>query len=320
MHSKNFNMLHLFRVLLTVSSLVAFFAATGASAAGDTSAPATNANGSIESWCSELKTAIDGFKWKGLDPCQGIQWKIDGTTVRGRPLVYAEFGDPKAENVTLILTAVHGDEITPVYLGIKIAHWVQDNVAKMPNTRIVIAPLVNPDGFYTKPRTRMNANGVDVNRNFDTRDWNERALMAWKKKFRSDPRRFPGSQPRSEPETRFQEDLIRLYHPKKILSVHSPLNHLDYDGPNKLSLARFPKDYVQECLKLRTKLRAVSTGYFPGSLGNYAGQELGIPTITLELPTANPNKAEQYWKTFSSGIRSMIQFVIPEHDGVSYAG
>jgi protein MpaA len=277
--------------------------------------PSSSADGerdpAVEKWCSEIRPAALALGWKTLEPCEGIAWKVGGQSVDGRPLVYAEFGDPAAKNVTLIFSAVHGDEMTPVYLGLQLARWLKESVAKMPGTRVVIAPLVNPDGFYRKPRTRMNAHGVDVNRNFDTRDWAARALIAWKKRFRSDPRRFPGASALSEPETRFQEDLIRKFHPEKILSIHSPLNHLDYDGPNTMGLARFSHDYVRECLKLRAKLKAVSTGYFPGSLGNYAGQELGIPTITLELPTSNPKQAEHYWKTFNSGIRAMIEFVIP---------
>ncbi|MGP8154830.1 MAG: M14 family zinc carboxypeptidase [Smithella sp.] len=35
---------------------------------------------------------------------------------------------------------------------------------------IVIAPLLNSDGFLSTPSTRVNANGVDINRNFPTKD------------------------------------------------------------------------------------------------------------------------------------------------------
>ena len=87
---------------------------------------------------------------------------------------------------------------------------------------------------------------------------------------------------------------------------------MDYDGPTPLSLDKFGKDYITECLKLRKKLRATSTGFFPGSLGNFAGQELGIPTLTLELPSANPKKARQYWLTFSNGIDTMINYRLPQ--------
>ncbi len=268
-------------------------------------------NTDLEGWCKQLNTALKALKWN-VSACDGIQWQIWGHSVRGLPLVHASFGDPNAKNTTLVFSMVHGDEVTPLYVGLKLAHWMRENQGKYPNTRIVIAPLVNPDSFYRRPRTRTNARGVDVNRNLPTADWNTKALKLWKSKFASNPRRFPGHRSASEPETAFQVELIRQVQPQKILSIHAPLNFMDYDGPSILTLARFPKEYVQECLKLRARLKAVSGGFFPGSLGNYAGQDLGIPTLTLELPTANPDKAEQYWRRFSQGIRTMIEFAVPD--------
>ena len=44
-----------------------------------------------------------------------------------RPLLYAEYGDPKAPNVTLVFALVHGDENTPLYLGLRLAHWLKEN-------------------------------------------------------------------------------------------------------------------------------------------------------------------------------------------------
>jgi protein MpaA len=260
----------------------------------------------IAHWCSELHSSIQKLKWN-IDPCgKGIQWKVGGRSVQGRPLMYAEFGDmTAATNTTLILSAVHGDEVTPVYVGVQLVNWLREHQSHLgKKARVVVAPLVNPDGFYRLPRTRTNARGVDVNRNFGTRDWRSRAHL-------KNTRRYPGPIPRSEPETIFQEELIRRLKPQKILAVHSPLNFMDYDGPTALSLARFPQEYVRVCLKLRSELRAINGGYFPGSLGNYAGRELGIPTLTLELPSADPTKAQRYWDYFSKGIRTMIEFSVP---------
>jgi hypothetical protein len=47
-------------------------------------------------------------------------------------------------------------------------------------------------------------------------------------------------------------------------------------------------------------------------LGNYGGREIGIPTLTLELPTTNEKMAEAYWKKFSQGIQTMIEHQLPE--------
>jgi protein MpaA len=267
----------------------------------------------LQRWCQEVGDAVSQLKWN-VKPCAGINWKVEGASVQGRPLVFAEFGNPKAENTTLVLSTVHGDEVTPLYLALELVYWLKDREGSLQNTRVVVAPLVNPDGFFRRPRTRMNAHGVDVNRNFTTGDWSQKALNAWKKRFKSDPRRFPGNEPSSEPETRFQEVLIRRVRPAKILAVHSPLNFLDYDGPSQLTLEKFPTDYAKSCEKLKKTLKAISGGFFPGSLGNYAGRELGIPTVTLELPSTDPKKAGIYWRKFSQGIHQMIEFSMPKYE------
>ncbi|MBY0470530.1 hypothetical protein K2X30_05125 [bacterium] len=265
----------------------------------------------LSTLCNDLRLEFKRLSWK-IEPCEGIQWKVGGTSVENRPLIYTEFGNPDAANTTLIFTMVHSDEIPSLYLGIQLAHWLKEHEGTLKDLRVVIAPMVNPDGFFKRPRTRTNARGVDLNRNFSTSDWEKKALVNWKNQYRSHPRRYPGPKPNSEPETLFQQEIIERKKPQKILSVHSPLNFIDYDGPTVLSLARFPREYVRECLKLRRQLKATSGRFYPGSLGNYAGQERGIPTMTLELPSSNAIYARAYWERFRTGIRTMIEFRVPE--------
>lgn len=264
----------------------------------------------IPSLCSSLDKAFQKRNW-GQNPCRNIPWKSDSTSVQGRPLIYATFGPEDSKNVTLIFSMVHGDEITPLYTGFEMAAWATEHMKEYPKARLILAPLVNPDGFLGYPKTRMNAHGVDCNRNFLTKDWNTDAVKSWKGELHSDKRRFPGYKPDSEPETVFQKDLIDRFKPNKLISIHSPLNMMDYDGPDHLKLQTFYEDYVKKCEELRTKVKAKSSGFFPGSLGNFAGQENGIPTITLELPTADPTKAKEYWNHFKKGLETVVNHEIP---------
>ncbi len=275
-------------------------------------APSKKELAEIRSWCGQVTAEVAALKWDVI-PCDVRWWRVGGYSVEGRPLIYADFGNADAPNVTVVYSMVHPDEMTPLYLALKLAEWLAENIDEVKTSRVVIAPLVNPDGFFVKPRTRVNARGVDLNRNFHTQDWLEKALTLWTKRFRSNPRRFPGHTPDSEPETIFQRELIFAIKPQKILSIHAPLNFMDYDGPDRLSLSRFPKDYVSKCLKLRTRVKAVPSGFFPGSLGNYAGQERGIPTLTLELPSADSRKARSYWHQFRDGIHTVIRFQVPQY-------
>ncbi len=271
---------------------------------------ADNIEKDIPTICEALDKAFQKRKW-GSRPCREIAWKESGKSIRGRPLMYYEFGPVDATNVTLIFSMVHGDEITPLYVGFEIAHWAIENMKQYPKTKLILAPLVNPDGFLDYPKSRLNARGVDCNRNFRTQDWERDAIRSWKKKFNSDKRRFPGTTPDSEPETLFQKKLIEKFNPNKIVSIHSPLNVIDYDGPDSLKLADFSDEYIQKCIELRKRVKAKSTGFFPGSLGNYSGQELGIPTITLELPTAQAEHAKKYWNDFKKGIVTAITYEVP---------
>jgi len=66
---------------------------------------------------------------------------------------------------------------------------------------------------------------------------------------------------------------IESYKPDVIVSVHAPYHLLDYDGPPEA-----PEQIGELHLHL--------LGVYPGSLGNYAGINLGIPVVTMELPSA----------------------------------
>jgi protein MpaA len=263
----------------------------------------------------ELRAANKGRHWnESIYTEDG--WQMHGTSVEGRPLIYYSCGE-KNENTTLMLSSVHGDEITPVYFGLRLVSWLKGEPDLCRGYHVIVAPLVNPDGYLAKKPTRGNKNGIDINRNFPTKDFDEMALKLWKEKFKSDPRRYPGAKGGSEPETRFQEWLIDEFHPQKILTVHSPLNFFDYDGPESDELRTFTEEYVKSCKELRAAVKHAASdynflnyGFFPGSLGNYAGKERGIPTLTLELPTVDASKAKSYFERLKKGTKELVVYTV----------
>lgn len=255
------------------------------------------------------------FKWE-QSLFRPHEYQTGGYSVDGLPLVYWTCGDMKSTNRALVLSAVHGDEVTPVYFGFRLIDWLKENPELCKDRYVVVAPLVNPDGFLRYSRgTRTNFNKVDVNRNFDTPDWAVNARRIWKEKYQAKKRYYPGEKANSEPETQFQKWLISEFNPTKILSIHAPLNILDYDGPTDDRAINFMQTYVESCEELKKAIKAATPdlrffafGNFPGSLGNYAGKRKGIPTITTELPTTNAHAAAKYFKMMEKGTRVFLDF------------
>jgi murein peptide amidase A len=203
----------------------------------------------------------------------GLRASFTGT-VQGQPMLWRDFRSRRPDGNRqriLLLGGIHGDEFSSISV---VFRWIQllEHDRFQPFYWRVI-PALNPDGMLRVPATRTNASGVDLNRNFPTPDWNETALPYWERRTGRDPRRYPGRQPLSEPETRWLARHIERFRPHAIVSVHAPFGVLDYDGP---------REPPQKLGFLRLHL----LGAYPGSLGNYAGVYLGVPVITLELPHA----------------------------------
>ena len=51
-------------------------------------------------------------------------------------------------------------------------------------------------------------------------------------------------------------------------------------------------------------------GYFPGSLGNFAGHERDIFTLTLELPSSDPGRGFEYFQKFQQSILKFINLPV----------
>jgi len=245
------------------------------------------------------------YGWTDID-LEEIPWEYYRTTKSRHPLMFVHFGK-NTGNCILFLGGVHGDELPTVYFMFKLARYVKDNPALFKDKCIVIAPLVNPDGFLSASPARVNANGVDINRNFPTRDWQANAMRQWISKTKKNRRYYPGAKPSSEQETLFQVALIKKFKPQKILSAHSPLNFYDYDGPSS-DLNSFEKWMEQVCREVDHPLKKFR--YYPGSLGNYAGHERNIFTLTLEMPSSNCRRGLEYFRKFQPSILQFINLPV----------
>lgn len=215
--------------------------------------------------------------------------------VRRIPATKANGGSPPPLRV-MLLGGIHGDELTASSIVFRWMDLMQLPVAQ--RFEWIVAPVVNPDGVLASRPSRVNANGVDLNRNFPTPDWHKEALRYWAARTGSDPRRFPGRAPLSEPESRWVNEEMQRFQPDVIISVHAPYGVLDFDGKVRppFQFGRLPLSKV---------------GVYPGSLGNYGGMHKNVPVITIELPSASDMPAqreiERIWKDMLVWIQSNVK-------------
>jgi protein MpaA len=205
-----------------------------------------------------------------------------GRSLRGRPIMVRTLGE--GGDTTLIMAGIHGDEPAGPALVEQLSVYLRRNRQLLEGRRVVLLPMANPDGLAA--RTRENVRGVDLNRNFWTFNRQDSAAN--------------GLQPLSEPETRALQAIIREFHPGRIVSIHQPLNCIDYDGPGKALAVRM----AQQC-----DLEVKKIGALPGSLGSYTGETLGIPTITLELPSAASGMNDTaLWEKYGKALLAAILY------------
>lgn len=206
-----------------------------------------------------------------------------GLSVEGLPILMAEYPPlPPREPLArvLLMGGIHGDEYASVSVVFKWLRKLDRNHSGLFHWRVV--PLLNPDGLLRRKSQRTNARGVDLNRNFPSLDWKAQTEDYWVRRTGRSPRRYPGPAPLSEPESQWLYDQIGEFRPTVIVAVHAPSHVVDYDGP---------KDPPPKLGPLHLNLM----GTYPGSLGRFAGVMMGLPVVTIELPSAGimPTRAEQ---------------------------
>lgn len=224
-----------------------------------------------------------------IQECNALGFVESGFySVNKQPILIKEFPPligvtPKAR--ILLIGGTHGDELTSISVIFKWLKTLQEHHSGLFHWRVT--PLMNPDGALKKKHSRVNANGVDLNRNFIASFSGVSPYQYWVKKWRN-KRRYPGKEPLSEPETQWLYDEIHQFKPDVIVALHAPFKLVDYDAPDRGKAPRRIGHLYKNLM-----------GTYPGSLGNYAGVQLGIPVVTIELPHAGimPSKQQisHFW-------------------------
>jgi protein MpaA len=189
-------------------------------------------------------------------------------------------------DATLVFAAIHGDEPASAFVGRKLLEHFEQHPQLWIGRTVALIPVTNPDGIAA--RTRTNANGIDCNRNFPASNWNQRRGLL---------RSNPGTRPASEPETLAVMEALAQIRPAKVLSIHSGLRCNNYDGPAE-HLAKLLAEYNGYPV-------VATVGYpTPGSFGSWAGGDLELAVVTLELPRSN--NGPRAWEENREGIMALV--------------
>lgn len=128
---------------------------------------------------------------------------VIGHSLAGKPIGLRQLGDPKWSGELLVFGCIHGDECAASQLHPTIGGCPD------PSADIYFVPNLDPDG--TVAGSRLNARGVDLNRNFPSE---------WRRGGKPFDPQYPGAHPFSEPETRFAAQVIRALRPAATIWFH----------------------------------------------------------------------------------------------------
>ncbi|MCK5074706.1 MAG: DUF2817 domain-containing protein [Bacteriovoracaceae bacterium] len=196
--------------------------------------------------------------------------------------------EKKFSRYIYLIAGVHGDEVEGVYVLNRLFSWLRENEdIEIP---LIVLPVLNVDGYRTS--SRVNSNGVDLNRNLPSTSWNE---VHEEKKY------FPGKEALSEPESKYFVKILDKFEPGLIISLHSWKPILNYNGDCQ-ELA----GYIGEFNKYPVE---GDIGYpTPGSLGDFAPEKYNCPVITYELPRISDDKSlKDIWEENTVALKKIFE-------------
>lgn len=200
-----------------------------------------------------------------------------GTSVQGKSIYASYFGNGSQK--IIFFGAMHGSEANTKNTMNKWIAELESNSDSIPKDKtVIVVSTFNPDGIANK--TRFNANGVDLNRNFQSSSWVQGTY------FLSDY--YPtggGEYPFSEPESLAIKNLVVRESPYITLSYHSAAG---YTVPSNTSTSiELAKTYSQ--LSGYRYIAPGTVGAFSyditGTFEGWAGEN-GHNAIVIELSSA----------------------------------
>jgi len=232
-----------------------------------------------------------------------------GYSIEGRPLQAYRLGT--GESARFIIGAIHGGyEWNTVEVVSKTLEYFRENPNELPsNITLYLIPCANPDGYVAGRDAivgRMNANGVDLNRNW-AYQWQPMATHGTRPVN-------AGTAAFSEPETAILRDLL-LEDPlfgrpaDAVIFYHSAMGVV-FSGAERSRSATFE---LTEAISAATGYRHQTEGV-PGQITTGDAIDwlstVGIAGTEIELMT-RANISEEEWQRNLRGIQVFLAWQIP---------
>ena len=171
-----------------------------------------------------------------------------------------------------VLGSLHGDEPQSVGLVEELARELHAHPEMTSQCTVLFIKSANPDGFVR--RSPYNLNGVDLNRNFPSANWQLQANNR------------AGNKSAPEIETRTVIRLLEDFQPELLVHVKDTRGTatVNYEGPDSL---RAQQVASRNGSKVAQGLGQATTG----SVENYADTRLQCPSLTLLIPRESSTQA-----------------------------
>lgn len=243
-----------------------------------------------------------------------VKTSIIGKSVEGRNIEAYTFGDGQTQ--LLFVGGIHGGyEWNSIALAYRFIDFLTDSPIIIPDDiTVTIIPSLNPDGLYkisgktgrvteadipgeelTIPG-RFNANGVDLNRNFDCK-W--KSESSWRGQTVS-----AGTSAFSEPEALALKNLVQKIKPSAVVFWHSQSNAV-YASECENGILPKTSD-IMNAYATASGYPAIDTFDAYPVTGDAEGwlASINIPAITVELST------HQYieWEKNLAGVKAILGY------------
>ncbi len=249
----------------------------------------------------------------------GSSGRVIGSSVMGRDIEVQTFnhveGDEERAHVVFVGGIHGGYEWNSVLLAYELIDHFEENPDIIPESvSVSVVPSANPDGvemvtgktgrftpddipsFEETIPGRFNANGVDLNRNFDC---NWQSESTWQGEVID-----AGEEAFSEPEARAIRDLVSEYEPDAVIFWHSAAGAVFGSECNEGILPGTID--VMNVYAEASGYPAIESFDFYEITGDAEGwlATLGIPSITIEFTTHD----DMEWEKNLAGVLAVLEY------------